>query len=311
MLTMRWFLLSLVLVVGSVQSQEPTPSPTKPNQPPQAKTKSGKQSPATDQRGTAQSPLVVKTLKSDEEAKRERKQLEEKTTTDRWLMIFTGVLAGVAFLQFIAMLRQEKWMRTNVKISENVSNATRESADASVNTSRPILLPRVVEATQLKAPNVETGSEVQYNPKILFIFENYGKGIATITKVKAELFVFGNIPDTRQFTDNVRLTTTRIVVPGEYKAQHGDVFSEMNAIPARLSQPIISTDELALLRRIVWPFKRFFLVGVVEYEDLLGFEYQGGFSLKAFHNLQQGPRGGSAFNYYRYKKKGDQEWRQP
>jgi hypothetical protein len=191
------------------------------------------------------------------------------------------------------------------------ANAARDSADAVVNTSRPVLLPRVVEAAQLKAPNVETGNETPYCPKILFIFENYGKGIATITKVKAELFVFGEPPETRQFSDNVRVTPIRIVVPGEYKAQQGDVFSEMNAIPARLSQLNVSTEDIALLRKNVWPFKRFFLVGVVEYEDLLGFEYEGGFSLKVFYNLQQGPRGGSGFNYYKYKRKGEHQWRQP
>jgi len=128
----------LVLVVGGVayaQSQPPTPTPTprESSRPPQSKPKSTQHKAAADQRGTEQSPIVVKILptpKTKEESDQEAKDHQEKSSADWWLVRFNGLLVLVVFLQWIWMVRQEKWMRRNVEIAKDTAQAALRNATA-------------------------------------------------------------------------------------------------------------------------------------------------------------------------------------
>lgn len=58
-------------------------------------------------------------------------------STEWWLTAFTAalvfvtaVLVFMAFLQLLAMKRQERWMRASVEVAEKSANAAKESADA-------------------------------------------------------------------------------------------------------------------------------------------------------------------------------------
>jgi hypothetical protein len=136
----RWLLLSLALMVAGAQSQEPAPGPSKTSQPPQAQSKSAKQQAAADKRGTDKSPIVVKVLpapKTKNETDREAKEHDEKTTNEKLLVLFNGLLVAVVFLQWIWMIRQEIWMRKNVTVAENTAEAAKKSADASLLSLRP------------------------------------------------------------------------------------------------------------------------------------------------------------------------------
>jgi hypothetical protein len=97
---------------------------------PQAKTAASKQEPKHDQRGTEASPLVIKALKTDDETDKERHYREQEAATNVRLVYFTGGLLLVALLQFVAMLRQEKWMRRSVEIAGDTALAAKGSADA-------------------------------------------------------------------------------------------------------------------------------------------------------------------------------------
>jgi len=138
-------------------------------------------------------------------------------------MIFTGVLAGVAFLQFIAMLRQEKWMRANTKISEKSADAATKaayaaqySADAAkwefIASHRPKLRIRNIDIHQTSAGDVmANGLRVAALPTVplfkpgdhvtgqLYI-SNVGDSNANITEVGCWVkWMQGTLPMSRPY----------------------------------------------------------------------------------------------------------------
>jgi hypothetical protein len=130
-------LLLIVSEVVQAQSQPPSPRPPNSSQPPQSKSKGSKQQTANDLRGTEQSPLVIKVLptpKTKEESAQDRNDHNEKAATDWWLVRFNGALVVVVFLQWIWMVRQEKWMRKNIEIAQKAADAAKESAEVAQTT---------------------------------------------------------------------------------------------------------------------------------------------------------------------------------
>jgi hypothetical protein len=95
-------LLSLVLLLacGAALSQEPAPRPAKAGEPKKAEAKQRKQEAKGQQHGTEGSPLFVEgnvtTTKSKADADRDAQDGQEKSTSDRWLVIFTGIAAIAA-----------------------------------------------------------------------------------------------------------------------------------------------------------------------------------------------------------------------
>jgi hypothetical protein len=77
--------------------------------------------------------------RNDDHKEDERTQ-RVKEINDRLLVIFTGVLALVGILQFVAIARQEKWMRENVEVSQDNARTAEASADALKHIYRPWIL---------------------------------------------------------------------------------------------------------------------------------------------------------------------------
>lgn len=118
---MHFFLLLLVFAI----SQAPTPVPSEVSKPEQQSTGS-QHAPVPDQRGTDQSPLVVRTLpapKTQEESTREAKDRDEKTANDRHVVELTGLLVLIGFLQFLVYAYQAKKLRETVKSAGEQSAA--------------------------------------------------------------------------------------------------------------------------------------------------------------------------------------------
>jgi hypothetical protein len=104
---MRLFLPVVIVFALLLNSEQPQ---DKPRQPQQATT--------TDQRGTQESPIVVKVLpttKTPEEAAEEKKDRDAKTENDGNLVILTGVLAFVGFCQLLVYGYQAKKLRETVE----------------------------------------------------------------------------------------------------------------------------------------------------------------------------------------------------
>src|SRR5580658_4395213 len=87
-------------------------------QQPQSKSQQPQQTATTDQRGTQESPIVVKVLpatKTPEEAAEEKKDRDAKKANDGNLVILTGVLAFVGFCQLLVYGYQAKKLRETVE----------------------------------------------------------------------------------------------------------------------------------------------------------------------------------------------------
>jgi hypothetical protein len=106
MLNARHAILGLALFFAVTadswgQSQQSPPNTGVTNQPPQTQTNTTEQPPAAYGRGTEQSPTFVKILplqKTEAEAKQEAEDREEKSSTDRWLVRWTGAVAIFTFV---------------------------------------------------------------------------------------------------------------------------------------------------------------------------------------------------------------------
>jgi hypothetical protein len=119
---MRLVILSLVLAALQV----PMPTPSKVGKPPQNQSSARQQPTDTEQRGTEQSPLVVKTLetaKSQAEIEQESEDRKQKATNDGRIVILTGVLALVAIGQLGVYLYQAIKLRETVKAAGDQSAA--------------------------------------------------------------------------------------------------------------------------------------------------------------------------------------------
>jgi hypothetical protein len=104
---MRLFVPAILLLTLSLSSQQP-----------QSKSKQPKQGATTDQRGTQESPFVVKTLpvqKTPEEATQDKAERDQKAEHDRDLVKLTFALAIIAAFQLIVYGYQAKKLRETVE----------------------------------------------------------------------------------------------------------------------------------------------------------------------------------------------------
>jgi hypothetical protein len=109
----------------------------------------------TDKRGTDEMPLVMKVLptqKPKSETEQQRQDRLEKANSDWWVVKFTGALAVVGFLQFIAIgiqayflwlgFREAKKAGTS---AETTAKAAKATADAMVSQLRAYVSMKVTE----------------------------------------------------------------------------------------------------------------------------------------------------------------------
>jgi hypothetical protein len=170
----RWGLLATLVAIATLlliqgaDSQRRSPRRQQQNPPQQTQ-----QTPAPDQRGTEQSPFIVKTIpgptdeaKAAEEAKerREKAELDKKLVEfNADLAFYTKILAGFAGLQFLALVIQAYWLARTVKVSEKAAAAAKESADAVVSQLRAYVFIKTAELANLDEPEPVTASVVLRN----------------------------------------------------------------------------------------------------------------------------------------------------
>ncbi|MGH9642624.1 MAG: hypothetical protein ACRD3Q_09365 [Terriglobales bacterium] len=184
--------LTVLIVLSVFASQLPSPIPGKSRQPKQQHSQSAQQPPAN-QRGTEQSPVVVKVIpppNNANEAEQERKDREQKTSHDRWLMVFSGVLAAVAVLQLLVYGYQAKKLKETVDATTRSADAAKKSADAIVNIERPWLL--LAEAGRTSADDNKDGVRRVYMAAA-WKFKNWGATPAFINDISGGLYVLDNI----------------------------------------------------------------------------------------------------------------------
>jgi hypothetical protein len=90
-------LVFALLAYGFYQAhaQPPTPAPTKTSDEPKTNSNKSVDGPEDNRRGSEALPLIVRTVVTKSEAKQEADDRNEKASNDRWMVIFTGILAIV------------------------------------------------------------------------------------------------------------------------------------------------------------------------------------------------------------------------
>jgi len=105
------------LLIATLVLQNPTPSALKSSKPQQQKTTTTQQPTATENRGSQDSPIFIKQLppvQSQAEANQDTQDRKDKSANDRELVLFTGILAVVGFLQLLVFGFQAYWLRATV-----------------------------------------------------------------------------------------------------------------------------------------------------------------------------------------------------
>lgn len=131
MLTLRYLIIGLALSVAMTANSAGHSQRQSPQDHQQDKLQQTQQHTAPDQRGTEQSPFIIRTLPSpSDEAKaaEEAKEQKEKKELDTKLVNFNGdlafytkILAIFAALQCFAMIIQAYWLHRTVKVSERAA----------------------------------------------------------------------------------------------------------------------------------------------------------------------------------------------
>jgi len=159
----------------------------------------------TDQRGTAQAPLVVETYpapKTSEEAAAEKKDRDEQLANDRNMVVWTRVLASIGALQLIVFGYQAYKLRQTVADSKDAIAASQRSAKAaedSLAKSDEMLAHsreaaershksgrRIERAYVFPGLNADAWLVGPYGWRLNLGVKNYGKTPAFIKLIKAE-----------------------------------------------------------------------------------------------------------------------------
>jgi hypothetical protein len=117
--------LLLALVGGSWgRSQRPPPSPTEPDRQTQTQTKGDQKKPSDDNRGTEQSPLVVKIIGTEPKAQNgtaDNSESHQEKSPDWWTIGATLALVCVGLLQFVAFIVQARRLGQTINIMKDTA----------------------------------------------------------------------------------------------------------------------------------------------------------------------------------------------
>jgi hypothetical protein len=110
-------ILLLELLCGEcfARSYRPTPRCANSCGPPQSQSKSSQQPAADDKRGTEQSPLIVRGIKSNEEAAKDEQDRKDKAFNDHITIFLSAAVAIGTLLQFSALVAIIRTTRSQLR----------------------------------------------------------------------------------------------------------------------------------------------------------------------------------------------------
>jgi hypothetical protein len=301
-LIVRWFLLPLALTIaGTAVSQESSDhkAVAQKNQKANEKQTAPKLDTSSLEKAIRESIKEASQkpdANADEKLKIDRKlseytgQLsvytEKLSNYTLWLVIATIVLAIIAL-----------WQGRQLK----------RTVDTSVIESQPALSPYVVDMEklhELPKPGVQVtfNGIVIFYSSILFIFENYGKTPAIIRRVQADLFLTEKDSLPKVNFHDLPVHHHEEIIQGGTKR---DELGKMAAVDLRKKVEVDNKQFQELLSEAKENFRRFFLVGVVIYDDVFGYRHTRRFcrKLRLAHGVRfQAQHGGMAYNSIRRQK---------
>jgi hypothetical protein len=191
-----------------------------------AQVKQAAQPTATDQRGTEQSPAIIKIIpspKSVEETEVDRREREEKNKSDWWLIKLTAALAIVGALQLLVFgyqaIQLKRTVEATKQAAEHIPRVERAYVFVTVNGDDM----RIPIMAAYAAANSETAHlEITHPISVEFSFENQGKTPAEIREVSASLVHWTELPLEPNYDASARLAllpTNRYLAANSRTAQ--------------------------------------------------------------------------------------------
>lgn len=128
-------------------------------------------------------------------AKAHRNKDGDKSSTDWWIVAFTGMLTVLGLLQYLAMRKQAHYMRDGLQETKRAADAAKDSAAAAskaivqaektthVTQRAVVLLEDVVAVPQ----GGENECYLQPNSLLVFTLKNYGATVAYKVKVEGKI----------------------------------------------------------------------------------------------------------------------------
>jgi hypothetical protein len=189
MLRSRQIALGVLLLFASccaALSQRPSPTERKTAQPEQQQPKAPQQPAATDERGTEQSPLIIKQLptpKTQEEAEQARNEREAKAANDQEVIEFDRRLVTIGWLQLAVFVMQlgvfgyqAFELRKTVAAAAKQANLARDEFNA---THRPKLRVRLIRLDRIDGPQI----------RIRYTVVNIGETLAILKRHEVMLYI--------------------------------------------------------------------------------------------------------------------------
>jgi hypothetical protein len=223
--------------------------------PPRDEAKTAQQATATDQRGTEQSPAIVKiipTPKTAEEAEADRREKEQKDTNDIRLVVFTGLLFGVGFLQLLVFGWQGIQLKRSVSAAKEATNLARQEFTA---THRPKII--------IYGMETQSGDGSTADGRVHFRYVNAGDTDAFVTSISSHI-----------------VWTDKGMVRAGVELHPHDVIKRPVHVPSGNNGYAITTDKvdtIKLIRSGRNGHDTAYCVGVVVYRDTSDIERRTGF----------------------------------
>lgn len=221
---------------------------------PPEKTTPAQQPAAPDQRGTEQSPLVVKSIptpKTHEETAADEAEKKDKSNSDWWLVKLTGVLAGIGFLQLIVFAWQGIQLRRAVTVTKEATNLAKQEFTA---THRPKVI--------VHGMDVKLAGDGELR-RVNFRYVNAGDTDAFVTSISSRI-----------------LWTKHSMVPADIEFTRHDVIKDPILVPSGKNGFAITPDEVnfvTLVRSGRGGHDTAYCVGVIVYRDTNDIERRTGF----------------------------------
>jgi hypothetical protein len=224
-------------------SQRPSPTERKAGQPEQQQPQAPKESAATDQRGTEQSPLVVKVQPTPEteteaaanrEEREQRSANEQETTKFNRFLVIIGALQLVVFVGQLSVFSYQAWkLRQTVGATENAADAAKKSADSLRNIERAYVF---IDYELLKERNaaIKVGG-ISRCKQIELVLKNFGRTPAVVNGINCKCHYWPNryLPETEP--DSIKIPSGIAIgsgspwsIPANFEGAVSDIDNAMN-----------------------------------------------------------------------------------
>jgi hypothetical protein len=213
----RIFLFIVALAVAGdvcAQSKRPSPRRGEGRQPQQSQTQTPQQPPAANQRGTEESPLIVRSVKSSDDAAQDTEDRKDKAANDRETIAINRNLVVIGFLQLAvfvgqlfvfgyqawklrqtvqAAVEQSRDMKASIAVAQRAAEAAELSAKAAIGVELPIISITDFALMEISAGRITGGVPPEVS-ELQLPFKNSGRTVASLIEQCIETIVVDALP---------------------------------------------------------------------------------------------------------------------